>query len=246
MRRAAPLLGLGLVVFAALAVAALPARVVFDIAAQPSGARAGLVQGTVWDAQILRLGAGGLPIAEIRAALRPASLLGAAARFDVTVRDPGLRGGGQVVLTGGGAAIEAADAVIALSRFPLAASLPPGQSARVEIDRIAVDRQGRCLEAQGRVTTAALAAAGESFGTALPVLNGNFFCADDLLALQLDGESDRLALSGRLRFEPAGPAWRIEARTADREVVAALSLLGFVQEATGMFVLDSTRSQGDA
>lgn len=245
MRRAAPLLTVGLIGFAILAIAALPARMIFDMAAAPSGARAGLVQGTVWDAQVLRLNVGGAPIAQIRAALRPASLLGGAARFEVAVRDDSLRGEGEVILSPGGAAIEAATGVIGLSRFALAAGLPPGQSARVEIDRIAVDRQGRCLEAQGRVTTAALVAAGDSFDAVLPMLSGAFFCAGDQLAVQLDGATEALSLSGRLRFEPAAPAWRIEARTADRDVVAALSVLGFVQEGAGLFVLDSARAEGE-
>jgi hypothetical protein len=244
MSRWGVLIGLGVILMLAFALAALPARVVFDLAAGPAGAQAGLVQGPVWDADIQRLSVQGAAVAQVTAGLRPASLLAGVARLDVTLRDPGLRGAGVLTLAPGGAVVEDAAGVIALSRLALFAGLPPSQSASFEIERIAVDRQGRCLEARGQVTTAALAAAGESFGAALPVINGAFFCAGDVLGLQLDGATSALALSGVIRFETDGPAWLIEARTGDRESVAALSLLGFVQDGPGVFRLDSTQLAG--
>ena len=241
MTRAAAYLILAVVLFLGFAFAALPARLVFDAAANASGVRAGLVQGSVWDAWILRLSAGGPPIAETRAALRPASLLTGAARFDVSLRDDTLRGDGVLVLQPGGAALEQARGGAALSRFPFLAALPPDQSVQLDINRLAVDSRGRCRQADGTVSTAALAAAGETFGAALPVLEGGFLCAGEAIAVQLDGRTDAMEVSGRIRFDPGGPAWRVTARTSDRDVVAALSLIGFVQTGPGAFELDSDR-----
>lgn len=241
MNRALAYAILGGVLFVFFALAALPARLVFDAAAGPAGLRAGLVQGSVWDAQILRLSAGGPPITEIRAGLRPASLLVGAARFDVSVRDATLRGEGVLALRPSGAALEAFTGVAALSRFPLIAGLPEGQSVQVDIERLAVDAQGRCREADGTVRTGALAAAGEPFGAALPVLEGGLLCAGEAIAVQLDGRSEAIELSGRIRFEPDGPSWRVSARTRDRDVVAALSVIGFLQTGPGAFELDSQR-----
>jgi hypothetical protein len=241
MRRLVLFIALGVALFAGFALAALPARAVFDAVAEPAGLRAGLVQGAVWDARILRLETDGAPIAETRARLQPVGLLSGAARFDVSVRDATLRGDGVVSLTPGGAVLEDASGVIALSRLPVFAGLPPGQSVQADIVRLAVDRDGRCLEADGTLRTAALAAAGDSFGAELPLLQGALLCAGDRIAVQIDGANERLSLSGRLRLEPAGPVWRIEARTQDREVVAALSLLGFEQDGPGVFLLDSER-----
>jgi len=241
MRRPILLIVLGVVLFAAFACAALPARLIFDAAAGPAGLQAGLVQGTVWDATILRLSAGGPPVAETRARLRPGGLLSGAARFDVTVRDATLRGDGVVTLRSGGATLEGATGVMALSRLQLSFAVPPGQSVLADITRIAVDRDGNCLEAVGTLRTAALAAAGESFGAELPMLTGELLCAGDRIAIQIDGANDRLSLSGRIRLEPAGPVWRIEARSQDRDVVAALSLLGFEQDGPDVFLLDSQR-----
>lgn len=233
--------GLGLVL--CFAVAAAPARLAFDAAAGPAGARAGLVQGTVWDATILRLTTGGPSIAQTTARLQPSGLLSGAARFDVALRDPTLRGEGVVALTPGGLAVENASGVASLSRLALPVAMPAGESVRVEIERLAVDRAGRCREAEGRITTSALVAAGEPFGAVLPVLDGVLLCAGDAVGLQINGTSDALALSGRIRFEPSGPAWRIEAQTTDRDVVAALSVMGFQQQGAGVFELDSRRLQ---
>lgn len=73
------------------------------------------------------------------------------------------------------------------------------------------------------------------------MLTGAFLCAGDRIAVQIDGANERLSLTGRVRLEPAGPVWRIEARSQDREVVAALSLLGFEQDGPDVFLLDSQR-----
>lgn len=241
MKKAAPYLILAGILFVSFALAALPARLVFDAAAGPSGVRAGLVQGTVWDARILRLSAGGPPVAETRAALRPASVLTGAARFDVSVRDATVRGDAVLALSPAGAALEQARGAAALSRFPLAAALPDGQSVQFDITRLAVDTKGRCLQADGTVRTGALAAAGDALGAQLPVLEGGLLCVGESIAVQLDGRSEAIEVSGRIRFEPAGPSWRVTARTSDREVVAALSLIGFVQTGPGAFELDSAR-----
>lgn len=246
--RAVVLCALGAVTLAAFALAALPARLAFDLAASASGARAGLVQGSVWDAQILRLEVQGVSVAELDAALAPASLLGGAARFDVTVRDPTLGGRGALVLTPGGAVIEDAQGVFTLSRLasgalPFAAGLPGDESVQLQITRLATNRDGACLDADGRITTAALVAAGQAYGVVLPVLEGALFCAGEALAMDLAGATGELALEGRITLSGGEPQWRFQARTSDREAVMALSVLGFDQAAPGVFELDSQRLQ---
>jgi len=223
---------LGGVAFVGFALAAAPARLVHDFAMRPAGIEAGLVTGTVWNASARRVSAGGVAVSDVEARLQAAPLLTGRAVFDVTVRDPALRGTGRVVLTPGAVRLEDADGVFALEAVPAlaAADLPPGESARVEIDRLVLDPQGRCLEAQGRLTSAALVSAGQRYGAELPVLTADLRCADDAVALDFSGRSDTLALTGRVRLLNTGPHWRIEAETSERDVIAALSLMGFDQE----------------
>lgn len=223
---------LGLVAFTGFAVALAPARLVYDAAARPAGIEAGLVTGTVWNASARRVRAGGVALNEVEARLRPGPLLTGRAVFDVTIADPALRGAGLVTLSAGGVRFEDASGVIALGAIPAltAADLPPGESARVEIERLVLDPQGACLEAQGRMTSAALASAGEDYGADLPVVTADLVCAGEAVALNVSGRSDTLALTGRVRFVEGGPRWRLEAETDDRDVIAALSLMGFDQE----------------
>ena len=246
MKPSAGLAILAVAAFVVFAAATAPARVIFDAAAEPAGLRAAMVQGTVWDAQIVRLSAGGPPVADVRARLRPASLITGAARFDIEARDPSLRGQGVLALSLAGAALEEVEGVAALSRLSLPVSLPDGQSARVEIDELALDRNGRCRAAEGRVMTTGLSASGEAFGADLPALEGVFLCAGDAVALDVSGRSASLAVSGRIRFEHAGPVWRLEARSTDRDVIAAVSMLGFSQTGPGVFELDSRTLQEES
>jgi general secretion pathway protein N len=232
MKRWIVYLLLGLVAFAGFAVALAPARLVFDAAARPAGIEAGLVSGTVWNASARRVRAGGVALNEVEARLRPAPLLTGRAVFDVTIADPALRGAGLVTLSAGGVRFEDTAGVIALDAIPAlaAADLPPGESARVEIERLVLGPQGECLEAQGRMTSAALVSAGERYGADIPAVTADLACAGEAVALNVSGRSDMLALTGQVRFVEGGPSWRIEAETEDRDVIAALSLMGFDQD----------------
>lgn len=223
---------LGLVAFTGFAVALAPARLVYDAAARPAGIEAGLVTGTVWNASARRVRAGGVALNEVQARLRPGPLLTGRAVFDVTLADPALRGAGLVTLSAGEVRFEDAAGVIALNALPAlaAADLPPGETAQVEIERLVLGPRGECREALGRMTSAALVSAGERYGAPLPLLTADLACAGDAVALDFSGRSAVLALTGRVRFFEAGPSWRIEAETEDRDVIAALSLLGFDQE----------------
>ncbi|MGX6646600.1 type II secretion system protein N [Maricaulaceae bacterium MS644] len=226
---------LGLAAFIGFAVAGAPARLVYDVAARPAGIEAGMVTGTVWNASARRVRAGGLALSHVEARLRPAPLLTGRAVFDVSVADPALRGAGRVTLSGGGARFEDAAGVVALDAISAlaAADLPAGESARVEIERLVLDGAGACLEAEGRVTSAALVSVGERYGAQLPMLTGDLTCDGETVALLVSGRSDALVLSGRVRLPTAGPRWRIEARTAERDIIAALSLMGFDQQGEG-------------
>ncbi|MFP4520342.1 MAG: type II secretion system protein N [Oceanicaulis sp.] len=223
----------GLIAFLAFAAASLPARVVFDIAARPAGAQAGLVTGPVWNASLRRVEAAGFEAAAMQARLNALPLLSGRAVIDWTLADPAMRGAGRAVMPmGGGVILEAAAGVLSLDAVDAlaAADLSPGQSARIEIDRLALGPDGACREARGKVTSTALAAAGERYGAALPALNAQLMCAGDAVALDFRGDTETLALSGRLRLMASEPQWRIVAEPGDRDVIAALTLMGFDQE----------------
>ena len=155
--------------------------------------------------------------------------------------DPTVRGSGQVRASAGGIEILDAEAVIALERFGFASALPPGQSAQVSITTLSFDGQGRCENAEGRVTSAALISLGDGLGISLPLMEGELFCANEQLGLELQGQNESLALEGRLRFSQSAMDWTVSAQTVDAQVIQALSLLGFEQTSPGNFILDSTQ-----
>ncbi|MEQ8405026.1 MAG: type II secretion system protein N [Oceanicaulis sp.] len=223
---------LGLAAFIVFAVVQAPARLIYALAAEPAGIEAGLVHGTVWDAGARRVRAGGMRIEALTARLQAAPLLTGRAAMDVEIIDPALRATGRVTLTPGGAVIEDAVGGLGLDAVPAlaAADLPPGQSARLQIERLSLSSTGACREARGQVTSAVLAAAGEQYGAALPALTADLACAGESVALNFEGRSEALALTGRVRLMPSGPQWRIMGETADRDIIAALSLMGFEQD----------------
>lgn len=234
---------LGLILFGALCfvgfvIATIPARLVYDAALKPAGIEAGLVQGPVWGAQALRLQAGNQYVARADAALDVSSLFAFNARFDVTLSDPDLRASGDAILHPGGARIEAASGVVRLYRvLPELAAFAPDESVRFEIETLAFDSEGRCEAAVGRVSSTALIALGERYGAAMPLLEGDLFCAGEDIGLALAGSVDSLSIDGRLTFAPEGLQGRLEARTTDRSLIAALSFAGFDQLDQGVFAL---------
>ncbi len=229
---------LGLICFSGFVIASAPARLAFDLALRPAGVEAGLVQGLVWDARLARVRAGNQTIASARAELDPLSLAALNARFDVTLSDPELRADGFAVLHPGGVRIEDASGVVRLSRvLPALAAFAPEESARFEIARLALDDQGRCLSAEGRVSSTALIALGERYGAAMPALGGELLCAGESVGLQLSGASEGLSIDGRIRFGVGGPEGRIEARATESAIVAALSFAGFDQVGQGVYAL---------
>lgn len=231
-RRILPLAGLGLAAFIGFSLALTPARLAFDLAGRPAGVEAGLVTGTVWDADLRRVRAGGMAIEAIEAKLAPLPLLTGRAVIDFTVADSALRGSGRLIVKPDERVLEAASGVLGLDSAPAlsAADLPAGQSARIEIERLVLSPSGACREARGRVTSAALVAAGRRYDAELPALNAALACAGDAVALNFSGAAQALELSGQIRLSPTGPQWRIMAETADRDMIAALSLMGFSQE----------------
>ena len=245
MKRLGALIAAALIAFLVGLVVFMPARLVFDLALRPAGIQAGLVHGSVLDAGARRLTVGGASLAAADARLRPLSLLSGRASFDVELSDPDLRGAGRVSFSAGGVQIEAAEAVVRLDRIPAlaAAGAPAGETARIEIDRIVLDRAGACTLAEGRVTSSALVAAGEPFGVALPPVAGRLFCQAGAPALELSASNEALTLTGLARLERSGPDWRIEAQSERGDVAGALSRLGFRPEGSG-WMLDSAH-QGD-
>lgn len=235
----------GVICFIGFAIAAAPARLAYDLALKPAGVEAGLVQGSVWDARLWRIRAGDQSIASARAELDPLSLTAFNARFDVTITDEGLRADGAAILAPGGVRIEETTGVVRLSRvMPQLAAFAPDEAARFDITELSLDSQGRCQSAQGRVFTPALITLGDRYGAALPMLEGDLFCAGDAVGLQLTGASDSLSVDGRLRFISGGLEGRIEARSTELAVAAALSFAGFDQIGEGVYALTVPVEEG--
>lgn len=230
IKRAILPLVIGLILFVGFLIAAMPARLIFDLALKPAGVEAGLVQGRVWDAQLLRIQSGQLSIDEARASLEPSSLLAFSPRFDVTLSDPDLRGEGVVTLSGGGVRVEDARGVVRLDQvMPELAALGGDEVVQLTIDTLALDGSGRCEAASGQATTAALIGLGERYEINLPVLRLDLMCAGDRVGAAVSGQSDAVEISGRLQFTGQGPQGRIEAQTSVTNVIAALSFMGFEQ-----------------
>ncbi|MCP2679295.1 type II secretion system protein N [Maricaulaceae bacterium NA33B04] len=230
MMRIIPPLLFGLILFVGFLIAAMPARLIFDLALKPAGVEAGLVQGRVWDAQLLRIRSGQLSIDEARASLEPSSLLRFSPRFDVTLSDPALRGEGVVTLSGGGVRIEDARGVVRLDQvMPELAALGGDEVIQLSLEALALDASGRCEAASGQATTAALIGLGERYGSNLPVLRFDLICAGDRIGADVSGLSDAVEVEGRLQFTERGPEGRIEAQTSVTNVIAALSFMGFEQ-----------------
>ncbi len=221
---------LGVVLFIAFLIAAMPARFVFDLSLKPAGIEAGLVQGRVWNAQILRLRSGDMAIAEASAQLEPASLIRFSPRFDVALSDPALRGRGSVTLSASGLRAEDASGVVRLDRLvPELAFLGSEEVLQIDIDRLQLDGAGRCRAAEGGAMTPALLTLGERYGVDMPVLEFDLLCAGDRVGADLSGVSEAVEFSGRVRFGEQDLEGRVEARTSERDVIAALSFAGFEQ-----------------
>jgi hypothetical protein len=231
MRRFLPSLVIGVVTFVIVLIAFLPARFVFDRAAAQTGFEAGLVQGTVWNNQIVRLRADRAVIQDIRSSLRPAGLFTGKARFDVEIQDRSLRGTGLVSLTPGTVSIDDTQLTIRLDMIPeiVQSGLARGQSARVTIDSVTLTHEGDCIEAAGKIVTPVLIATGERYGVDLPLLNGSLRCAGGDLALDLTGQNDIIGVSGLIRVNSQDMDWSLEAQTTNTNMIAALSFLGFEQ-----------------
>ncbi len=230
IKRASLPLVIGLILFVGFLIAAMPARLIFDLALKPAGVEAGLVQGRVWDAQLLRIQSGRLSIGEARASLAPASLMTLSPRFDVTLSDPALRGDGIVTFGAGGARVEDARGVVRLDQvMPELAALGGDEVIQLSVDTLALDADGRCEAASGQATTAALIGLGERYEINLPILRFDLLCAGDRVGAAVSGQSDAVEISGRLQFTGQGPEGRIEAQTSVTNVIAALSFMGFEQ-----------------
>ncbi|CAN0297180.1 unnamed protein product, partial [Chrysoparadoxa australica] len=191
IKRASLPLVIGLILFVGFLIAAMPARLIFDLALKPAGVEAGLVQGRVWDAQLLRIQSGRLSIGEARASLAPASLMTLSPRFDVTLSDPALRGDGIVTFGAGGARVEDARGVVRLDQvMPELAALGGDEVIQLSVDTLALDADGRCEAASGQATTAALIGLGERYEINLLILRFDLLCAGDRVGAAVSVQSD--------------------------------------------------------
>ena len=225
-------------VFLIAAIVFLPARAVFDLAARPAGVSAELVHGPVWNADLHGVSVAGVRLERIEAGLRAWPLLTGTATLDVIARGDGIAADGLARARPGGIALAEMSGAARLDRLPGGANLPAGGSETVnfQIERLAFDAEGGCAEAEGSVRSAALVAIGEVYDAALPALTGTLACAGPRLAVDYEGQSEALALSGRLRLGAEGWTLDATATAGERRVEPVLIALGF-EEAGGTWTL---------
>ena len=214
----------GLVIFA-------PARLVYD-ALGPVGVQSGLVQGTVWDGQALRVRRGNFEVRQVDTALVPFSLLSGRMRVDAEITDPAIQVRAMVSVGSDQIDIHQAHGVVTLSAlsslsmmstglFPLDASL------QLEGVSVTLDHEGRCLSAEGAMMSPALADLGARYDVDLPIVDMTVRCDGDALALALTGAGPVLDLEGVVLLEEGRSSYRIRATPHDPEASQVLSLLGF-------------------
>lgn len=205
-----------------------PARLVYDALA-PAGIEAGRVQGSVWRGEALRVQAGAHVLTHVETALEPLSVLSARPALAMTVTDPDVQLSARVQSVGDEIRIEGAEGIVSVSLLPMLQGLPlPSDSiARLDDVTVRLDREGRCLSAEGAVMSPALADAGARYEVDLPILDMTLYCAGEDLALNVSGQSPALALEGMIALEGPSPRYRIVATPRDPEGGRILSVLGF-------------------
>jgi len=208
-----------------------PARLVFD-GLQGSGVQAGLVQGTVWDAQAHRVRLGALTVAELNAHMQPAGLLSGAGVFDVRVQDPRVQLEGQVRATASQLAIQDLQGAVQFSAFPQLSGLPLPAQSGVFLDGVSVrlDQAGACVSAEGAGMTALLSDMGTRYGLDLPLVDLEAYCAGADLGFTLSGQSQALSVEGFVTVNTSALRYRVEARSTVSDVIGVLVALGFENE----------------
>lgn len=207
-----------------------PARLAFNAVAPTARLDAGLVQGTVWDAHLLRLHVGGLVFAEAEASLAPASVLGGAPRLEFTLTDPQARLSG-VAVARDGVTLRDVSGVVQLGLIPGlgGGALPADGVVRLEAVSVQFDREGRCVSADGRGVTPVLADLGVRYGAELPVLALALRCEAGLVTVDVTGNAPALSVTGVVTLAAPAPRWRFEARAGDETLASVLTALGFEQ-----------------
>lgn len=223
------LLGLGFVVALVTGLfASAPVRLVYDGLAS-AGVEAGLVQGTVWNGNALRVRAGHTTVHQVRTHLSPLSLVSGRPRVMIDVVDPDIMFTGELGLGGEGVQVRNVEGVASIPVVPGLSGFALLNEGVVQFDavRISLDRDGRCLDADGRVMSPALADAGARYDMDLPILDMTLFCAGEDLALNLSGQSPTVDVEGVIRLDAREPRYRVIATPHDPEGGQVLSLLGF-------------------
>ena len=223
-----------------------PARLAFDALA-PTGVQAGLVQGSVWRGQALRVSRGDIALQAVDMALEPASVLTLQPAMAVSVEDPAVRLTARLQARGEALRIEDINGIVSAAAFPNPAGLPIPPDSMIELSDVSVtlDRDGRCIEANGALMSPALADAGARYGMALPIVDMALSCEASALTLTLSGESPTLRLDGFVRLQGPRPAYRIVATPDDPDGGPVLSLLGFRAEGDRWVLDNGLRQEGE-
>lgn len=211
-----------------------PARLVYS-ALLSSGVQAGLVQGTIWNGQALRVRRGDVELQRVETALDPGSLLSGRMRVQTEIIDPRVQARAVIGVSSNGIDIRDAQGAVALSAWPGLAALPAfalAGDAVVQLDGVSVslDHEGRCLSAEGAMMSAALADLGERYDLDLPIVDMTLSCEGEQVALSLTGAGPTLDLAGRIVLSTPQPSYRLRATPHDPAAGPVLSLLGFQAE----------------
>lgn len=216
-----------------------PARLVYDALA-PAGVQAGRVQGSVWRGQALRVRVGDTVLRQVETALEPASLLSGRPRVAMTVTDAQVQLTARVSTAGEGIRMEDAQGLVAVSVLPV----PADSIVRLDDVSFTLDRQGRCVSAEGAMMSPALADAGARYDLDLPILDMTVSCDGEVLALDLSGQSAVVDIEGIIRLDASTPSYQIVATPHDPDIGGVLSLLGFRADGARWIADSDMREEG--
>lgn len=222
-----------------------PARLVYDALA-PAGVQAGRVQGSVWRGQALRVRVGDTVLRQVETALEPTSLLSGRPRVAMTVTDAQVQLTARVSAAGEGIRMVDAQGLVSVSVLPVLADLPVPADSIVRLDGVSftLDRQGRCVSAEGAMMSPALADAGARYDLDLPILDMTVSCDGEVLALDLSGQSAVVDLEGVIRLDASTPSYQIVVTPHDPDIGGVLSLLGFRADGARWIADSDMREEG--
>jgi hypothetical protein len=238
LNRALALLFVGVLLISGLVLT--PLRVALGaLDIEAAGLTAAGVEGTIWSGRLSDAALRGVSLGEVTTRARPLSLLTGGARIAFEAEGGAAAGRGELLRAGALTGLETVDATLPLALFRTA--LPLNGTLRLE--QVTVHfRDGRCVLAQGRMSTDALQRSAALMGSAGTLLTGPAKCEGGALVFPLRGAAPSGEVALTLTLTPEG-RYRTDTRvdTRDPTLRAGLSLAGFVAVGNGQMRTEEGR-----